>query len=126
MLNCEASWNFVLPWKSLSHKQWKWSIIQENTRNAVGLQLEISLLGFEILGHPPYSLDLASMDFCVFPELKSQLREKNIFDSADDHVKHMQAFTDSWYVETYNKWINQHRKCAEIEKVRRSMDLNIV
>jgi len=72
---------------------------------AKSTQLEISLLGFEILEHPPYSPDLAPMDFRVFPELKSQLRGKH-FDSADDLVKHTQAivssFTDSWYVETYN------------------------
>lgn len=83
--------------------------------------------------NPPYSPDLAPMDFRVFPELKSQLRGKR-FDSADDLVKHTQAivssFTDSWYVETYNKWISRHRKCIEIagdyvEKVRRSMDFNV-
>jgi len=54
--------------------------------------------------------------------------------SADDLVKHTQAivlsFIDSWYMETYNKWITRHRKCVEIagdyvEKVRRSMDLNV-
>jgi len=58
----------------------------------------------------------------------------SVKDSADDLVKHMQAivssFTDSWYVETYNKWISRHRKCVEIagyyvEKVQRSMDLNV-
>ena len=57
-----------------------------------------------------------------------------IKDSADDLVKHTQtivsSFTNSWYVETYNKWISRHRKCIEIagdcvEKVRRSMDLNV-
>ena len=58
----------------------------------------------------------------------------SVKDLADDFVKHMQAivsyFTDSWYVETYNKWISRHRKCVEIagdyvEKVWRSMDLNV-
>jgi len=24
------------------------------------------------------------------------------------------SFTDSWYVETYNKWISRQRKCVEI------------
>ena len=55
-------------------------------------------------------------------------------DSADDLVKYTQAIvsflSDSWYVETYNKWITRHRKCVEIagdyvKKVRRSMDLNV-
>jgi len=58
----------------------------------------------------------------------------SVKDSADTLVKHKQAivssFTYSWYVETYNKWISRHRKCVEIagdyvEKVRRSMDLNV-
>ena len=58
----------------------------------------------------------------------------SVKDSADDLVKHTQAIvsslSDSWYVETYNKWITRHRKCVEIagdyvEKVRRSMDLNV-
>jgi len=58
----------------------------------------------------------------------------SVKDSADDLVKHMQAivssFTDNWYVETYNKRVSRHRKCVEIEgnyveKVRRSMDLNV-
>jgi len=58
----------------------------------------------------------------------------SVKDSANDHVKHTQAivssFTHSWYVETYNKWITRQRKCVEIagdyvEKVQRSMDLNV-
>jgi len=58
----------------------------------------------------------------------------SVKDSADDLVKQTQtivsSFTDSWYVETYIKWISRHRKCIEIagdcvEKVRRSMDLNV-
>jgi len=57
----------------------------------------------------------------------------SVKDSAD-LAKHTQAIvsslTDSWYVETYNKWISRQRKCLEIagdyvEKVRRSMDLNV-
>lgn len=37
--------------------------------------LEIELLGFDLLEHPPYSPDLAPMDFAIFPFIKSQLRE---------------------------------------------------
>ena len=50
---------------------------------AQSTQLEISLLGFETLEHPPYSPDLAPMDFRVFPEIKAQLRGKR-FDSGMD------------------------------------------
>lgn len=37
-------------------------------------QLEIDVLGFQRLSHPPYIPDLAPMDFRVFPEVKSHLR----------------------------------------------------
>ena len=99
---------------------------------AESTQLEITLLGFDILKHPPYSPDLAPMDFRVFPELKAQLHGIR-FDSADDLTKQAQAvvssFSHEWYVETYNKWISRHRKCVDlagdyVEKVRRSLDLN--
>lgn len=36
---------------------------------AVHTHLEFELLGFERLQNPPYSPDLASMDFAVFPKL---------------------------------------------------------
>ena len=99
---------------------------------AESTQLEITLLGFEVLKHPPYSPDLAPMDFRVFPELKAQLRGIR-FDSADDLTKQAQAvvssFSEEWYVETYTKWISRHRKCVDlagdyVEKVRRSLNLN--
>ena len=97
-------------------------------------QLEISLLGFKVLKHPPYSPDLTPMEFRVFPELKGQLRGIR-FDSADDLTKQAQAvvssFTEGWYVETYTKWIKRHRKCVDlggdyVKKVQRSLDLKML
>ena len=101
---------------------------------AESTQLEISLLGFELLEHPPYSPDLAPMDFRVFPELKANLRGIH-FDTAEELTKQTQivvaSFSEDWYIETYNKWLGRHRKCVDIagdyvEKVRRSLDLNNV
>jgi histone-lysine N-methyltransferase SETMAR len=43
-------------------------------------QLELDLLGFECLKHPPYSPDLAPMDFAVFPYIKSFLRGQRFDD----------------------------------------------
>ena len=37
-------------------------------------QLEIDLLEFQCLKHPPYNPNLAPMDFAVFPYIKSFLR----------------------------------------------------
>ena len=37
-------------------------------------QLEIDLLDFQRVDHPPYSPDLAPLDFAYFPKLKKRLR----------------------------------------------------
>jgi histone-lysine N-methyltransferase SETMAR len=39
---------------------------------------EISRLGFIQLSHPPYSPDLASSDFYLFPKLKKNLANKTL------------------------------------------------
>jgi [histone H3]-lysine36 N-dimethyltransferase SETMAR len=39
--------------------------------------------GFEIISHPPYSPDLAPSDYCLFTELKKQLRGQYFMDAGD-------------------------------------------
>ncbi|GFR63137.1 histone-lysine N-methyltransferase SETMAR [Elysia marginata] len=39
--------------------------------------------GFEILPHPPYSQDLASSDFCLFPNLKKFIKGRRFEDITD-------------------------------------------
>lgn len=36
--------------------------------------LELAVLGFGSVSHPPYSPDLAPFDFAMFPTIKSQLK----------------------------------------------------
>lgn len=96
---------------------------------ASSTQLEIDLLGFEILNHPPYSPDLAPMDFLVFPEVKKQLRGQRFEDSGDlQHTTQriVARFDRTWYEEAYRKWIRRHQKCVAtggdyVEKVNRKL-----
>jgi len=37
-------------------------------------QKKLAYLGFQCLDHPPYSLDLAPLDYHLFPGLKKQLK----------------------------------------------------
>ncbi|XP_052796559.1 histone-lysine N-methyltransferase SETMAR-like [Mya arenaria] len=80
-------------------------------------QLEITLLGFEVLEDPPFSPDLAPMDFRTFPEIKTSLRGWRFQDVADltlaTRRKVSQLDTD-WYRETFNKWIARHQKCVAL------------
>ena len=92
---------------------------------AIHTQLEIDMIGFQRLSHPPYSPDLAPMDFHVFPTVKSHLRGTH-FNSGDQLMKETQrvvsSFDKDFYAEIFNKWIARHRKCVRtggdyIEKV---------
>lgn len=50
-------------------------------------------LGYELLGHPPYSPDLAPSDFYLFPKLKTFLSGKR-FSSNEDIVTAVDAYFD--------------------------------
>ncbi|XP_052806201.1 histone-lysine N-methyltransferase SETMAR-like [Mya arenaria] len=79
--------------------------------------LEISLLAFETLVHPPYSPDLAPMDFRVFPEVKRQLRGHRYDDVNELKIgaqRIVGSFPEDWYMETYDKWISRHRKSVQL------------
>lgn len=87
------------------------------SHTAAATQLEIDVLGFQRISHPPYSPDLAPMDFRVFPEVKEQLRGIH-FDTAEQLTKEAQTivsrFDAGWYRDTYDKWVSRHRKCLRI------------
>ena len=78
-------------------------------------QLEIDLPEFQCLKHPPYSPNLAPMDFAVFPCIKSFLRGM-MFDNLSElrqavmnvifHMKTVQIFDD---------WVRRHKKCVELK-----------
>jgi len=92
---------------------------------AASTMLDISLLGFEVLKHPPYSPDLAPM------EMKACLRGRK-FDSVQEFRRStrdaIRSFSPDWYTATFNMWVYRHQKCNSIngdyvEKVRHSLDL---
>lgn len=96
-------------------------------------QLDISLLGFELLPHPPYSPDLAPCDFRLFPQLKAQLRGQH-FESVSDlkncTMRVVKSFDSDWYTATFDQWVKRHRKCVEtggdyVEKVNRRLNFDV-
>ena len=44
---------------------------------ALATQKKLAYLGFHFLDHPPYSLDLAPLDYHLFPGLKKQLKGRH-------------------------------------------------
>jgi len=51
---------------------------------ALATQKKLAYLGFQCLDHPPYSPDLASSDYHMFPGLKKQLKSRHF--SSDTEV----------------------------------------
>jgi hypothetical protein len=81
-------------------------------------QLEIDLLEFQCLKNPPYSPDLAPMDFAVFPYIKSFLRGMR-FDNLSELrqavmnvIFHMKTYQ---CVQIFDDWLRRHKKCVELK-----------
>jgi hypothetical protein len=86
------------------------------SHNSASTRLEISLLDFHILEHAPYSLDMAPMDFQVFPTVKSALKGWK-FDSFQElsfaTQKVVADFDQEWYGAVFDQWIYRHHRCIE-------------
>ena len=77
-------------------------------------QLEIEVLGLQRAVHPPYSPDLAPLDFSYFPQLKAYIRGNRFQDRAEIMCA-IQRFNRSldgdWFSDVYQKWVQRHLKC---------------
>ena len=79
-------------------------------------QLEIGLLGFEVISHPPYSPDLAPFDFAIFLAIKLQLKGRRF-----ENLKKLQTATNAvikhykpaWYDNIFQQWVYRHRRRIE-------------
>jgi len=58
-------------------------------------------LGYELLPHPPYSLDLAPFDFFLFPNLKKSLAGQK-FSSNEEVV----AATEAYFADLEKKYFS--------------------
>jgi len=61
------------------------------THQALATQKKLACMGFQCLDHPPYSLDLALLDYHLFPGLKKQLKGRH-FSSGTEVI----AATETW------------------------------
>ncbi|OQV13903.1 hypothetical protein BV898_11899 [Hypsibius exemplaris] len=84
--------------------------------------------GLKLLPHPPYSLDLASCDFYLFPKLKESLRVK-LFDTEKEldaavHCR-LRELSKNGSSSVFRAWLSRCEKCIQfggdyIEVVRRA------
>jgi histone-lysine N-methyltransferase SETMAR len=70
---------------------------------------------FEVLKHPPYSLDLAPLDFHLFGPMKEHLRDQKFAD--DNEVMEavpswLKAMPKSFSLEGIHKLVDRWTKCV--------------
>ena len=71
----------------------------------------------QIIPHPPYSPDLAILDFWVFPKLKSDLSGINfhrIQDLSKAVRSQLEAYGEKWFREGFENWKIRLQKCIDI------------
>ena len=61
------------------------SFLHDNApaHRALATQKKLSYLGFQCLDHPPYSPDLAPLDYRLFPGLKKQLKGRHFWSDTE-------------------------------------------
>ena len=81
---------------------------QDNARPDVSVKTMLKLKGFgwDILNHPPYSPDIASLDYYLFQSMEHSLRRKNFF-NLKDIQNHLDKFFASKPEEFYRTGIEK-------------------
>ena len=94
------------------------SILHDNARSHAARQT-VTLLqrfGWEINTHPPYSPDLAPIDFHLFPKLKeylSGMRFNNDDDVKDEVQRFLNSMAMNWYDMNIRKLPIRLQKCFD-------------
>jgi len=77
----------------------------------------LAYLGFQCLDHPPYSLDLASSDYHLFPGLKKQLNGRQ-FSSDAGVIAAVKTWLDGqaseFFLSGLKKLEQRAKKCIEL------------
>jgi len=84
---------------------------------AIATQKKLDYLGFQCLDHPPYSPDLAPMDYHLFPGLKKKLKGCHFLPNVE-----VTAATETWldgqpskfFLSGLQKLKQQAKKCTEL------------
>ena len=70
-----------------------------------------------VLPHPPYSPDLAPLDFWVFPKLKEALHDRKflrIQDLAQAINQLLKAHPEQWYADCMQTWMERLQQCVHV------------
>jgi len=89
------------------------------THWALATQKKLACLGFQCLDHPPYSLDLAPLDYHLFPGLKKQLKGCH-FSSNAEVIAAAETWLDGqpseFFLSGLQKLEEWAKKCTELRR----------
>jgi len=71
-------------------------------------QKKLAYLGFQCLGHPPYSPDLAPSHYHLFPGLKKELKGSH-FSSDAEVIAAAETWLDGQLSEIFFEWLAKGR-----------------
>jgi len=67
-----------------------------------------------VVPHPPYSLDLAPVEFFLFPKLKTTLKERRFQTTEEiqeNAVRERRAITENAFEEAFQQWKKRWERC---------------
>ncbi|XP_025154440.1 histone-lysine N-methyltransferase SETMAR-like [Harpegnathos saltator] len=71
----------------------------------------------ELIGHPPYSPDLAPNDFFLFPQIKNKLRGQRFStpeEAVDAFKMHVLEVPQSEWKKCFENWFKRMQKCIDL------------
>ena len=93
-------------------KSGQWPFHQDNApvHNFILVTGYFSKMGIKIVPHPPYSQDLASRDFWLFPKLRG-CRYETIEDMKEAVTKVIDTLTQEDFHGAFHKLLERYNKC---------------
>jgi len=86
---------------------------------ALATQKKVAYLGFQCLDHPPYSPDLAPLDYHLFPGLEKQLKGRH-FSSDAEAIAAAETWLDGqpseFFLSDLQKLERRANKCIELRR----------
>ena len=73
-------------------------------------------MGIKRFPQPPYSPDLASCDFCLFPKLRG-CRYETIEEMKEAVTKVIETLTQEDFHGAFQKMLEQYNKCIALEEI---------
>ena len=108
-------------------KSGQWHFLQDNApvHNSILITDYLTKMGIKTVPHPPYSLDLAPCDFCLFPQLRSCRFET--IEMKEAVTKVIDTLTQEDFDGAFQKLLERYNKlhCSRRSLLRRGVEFHV-